>query len=107
MKTEKTLPVTLSKSEFWTRHLGMWKDSGLSIREYCDIESLSRNAFGYWRRKLTSPKPSGNGFVELKFSSQRSDGLIHIRLRKGIELGVVTGTDTRYLADLISALEQS
>ena len=107
MNDGKRLRVTESKPEFWSRHLGLWKDSGLNIREYCELEELSKNAFGYWRRKLSSPKPPVDGFVELKVSSPRNDSLIHVRLRKGLVLGVVTGTDAKYVAELVSALERS
>ncbi len=47
------------------------------------------------------------GFVQLDLPSFRSDGLIYIRLRKGIELGVVQGTDTKYLSELVDRLERS
>jgi hypothetical protein len=106
MNDEKLLATGETKSEFWLRHLALWKESGLNIREYCELEELSKNAFGYWRRKLNSPKPPADGFVELKLSSCRSDGMIHIRLSGGLELGVVTGTDTKYLSELVSALER-
>lgn len=107
MNDEKHLPSAESKPEFWSRHLVLWKDSGLNIREYCELEDLSRSAFGYWRRKLNSPKPPAEGFVELKLPSGGNDGHIHIRLNKGVELGVVSGTDTKYVAELVRALERN
>jgi hypothetical protein len=105
MDTDKKLPVHESKDEFWLRHISVWKDSGQSIRKYCELEDLSKSAFGYWRRKLTAPTPPASGFVELKLNSSQRDGLIHIRLRRGIELGVVPGTDTKYLGELVNMLE--
>ena len=110
MKENQGLPATESKEVFWSRHIGLWSDSGLSITDYCELEDLSKNAFGYWRRKLTSPRPPANGFVEVKPTSKRHmghDGLIYIRLQKGTELGFVPGTDTRYLAELVDALKMS
>ena len=101
---EKTLQAE-TKQDFWLRHIEAWKESGLNIREYCEIEDLSKNAFGYWRRKLTAPEPPAGGFVELKLNASGNDGLIHIRLRRGIELGIVPGTDTKYLGELVNRLE--
>jgi len=105
MNSTEKLPEVESKQEYWARHLAAWKGSGLNIREYCELEDLTKNAFGYWRRKLTAPKPPPEGFVELKLDASGAGGLIHIRLRRGIELGVVPGTDTKYLAELIKTLE--
>jgi len=96
-----------SKSDFWARHLAGWKDSGLNVREYCELEDLSTSAFGYWRRKLSSPKPRSEGFVELPVRSERRDSLVRVRLKSGLELGVVPGTDTRYVAELVGALERT
>ena len=78
-----------------------------NIREYCELEDLSKNALGYWRRKLAAGKPPTEGFVELKLNTPDNDGLIHIRLRSGIELGVVAGTDMQYLGHLVNTLESS
>jgi len=105
MNIDEKLPSSETRQEFWSRHIAVWKESGLNIREYCELEDLSKNAFGYWRRKLTAPEPPAGGFVELKLSSSGNDGLIHIRLRRGIELGVVPGTDTKYLCELVNTLE--
>jgi hypothetical protein len=105
MNSDEKLPSSETKQEFWSHHIAAWKESGLNIREYCELEDLSKSAFGYWRRKLTAPEPPAGGFVELKFNSSGNDGLIHIRLRRGIELGVVPGTDTKYLCELVNTLE--
>ena len=59
MNEEMGLQVGESRSEFWARHIALWKDGSLNIREYCEAEELSRTAFGYWRPKLSSPKVRG------------------------------------------------
>ena len=107
MNIDEKLPSSETRQEFWSRHITAWKGSGLNIREYCELEDLSKNAFGYWRRKLTAPQPPTGGFVESKLDSSGSDGLIHIRLLRGIELGIVPGTDTKYLGELVNTLESS
>ena len=74
-----------SKTAFWTRHIEAWKDRDVSIVKYCETESLARSAFGYWRKKLSAPKPPDDGFLKLKIPAHRSDRMIYIRLRIGIE----------------------
>ena len=41
-----------AKERFWRRIVQGWKRSGLSVREYCDFESLAEPAFYAWRREL-------------------------------------------------------
>ncbi len=95
------------KTAFWTRHLDAWKDRAVSIVEYCRTESLSRSAFGYWRKKLSAPKPPADGFLKLKIPAHRTEGMIYIRLRTGIEIGIVSGTEVSYVAELVGELERS
>ena len=95
-----------SKIGYWSRHIEAWKGRGVGIVAYCETESLSRSAFGYWRKKLSAPKPPAEGFLKLKNRNYRSDGMIYVRLRTGIEIGVVSGTDVSYVADLVVELER-
>lgn len=36
--------------EFWEAAIRLWKDSGLSVREFCRREGLSEHTFYSWRR---------------------------------------------------------
>lgn len=38
----------------------------------------------------------------MKLPSHRRGSLIHVRLRRGLELGVATGADTKQVADLVT-----
>ena len=62
--------------DVWEMHLWKWKQSDLSITEYCSKHSLSRPSFYKWKgmldigdddfKKVTSPKYSENDFVPVK-----------------------------------------
>ena len=41
-----------SKRRFWAAHVAAWEQSGLTQTAYCRGYSLSRHAFGWWRRKF-------------------------------------------------------
>jgi len=94
------------RSAFWKKHIEAWKESGFSIAEYCELEELAKSTFFYWKRKVEG-KGSKNRLVEVKIPQQQPSGLIHIRLNKGMELGVVPGTDVGYVGELVKALEES
>jgi transposase-like protein len=38
--------------EFWEAAVRLWKDSGLSVREFCRREGLSEHTFYSWRRVM-------------------------------------------------------
>jgi len=38
--------------EFWEAAIRLWKDSGLSVREFCRREGLAEHSFYSWRREL-------------------------------------------------------
>lgn len=51
----------------WAEIVKSCNNSGLSIREYCRQNDISRNAYFYWLRKLREAaiESSGEAFVEL------------------------------------------
>ena len=40
--------------EFWEAAIRLWKDSGLSVREFCSREGLAEHSFYSWRRELVA-----------------------------------------------------
>ena len=38
--------------EFWEAAIRLWSESGLSVREFCNLEGLSEHTFYTWRRAL-------------------------------------------------------
>ncbi len=40
------------KERFWRRAFKEWRRSGLSVREFCDWQSLAEASFYAWRREL-------------------------------------------------------
>ena len=51
-----------------------WKQSGLSVQQYCENTGLKESRFYYWRSKLVSEsQPSGCGsFIPVKFPGKSS-----------------------------------
>lgn len=45
--------AALEKKEFWQDHVKAWGESNLSQSEYCRKNNLGRDAFFYWKRKLS------------------------------------------------------
>jgi hypothetical protein len=43
---------SLSRQEFWQRHVAQWQSGELSQRNYCREHDLIYHQFGYWKRQL-------------------------------------------------------
>ncbi len=42
----------LAKERHWRRMVREWRNSGLSVRDFCDWQALSEASFYAWRREL-------------------------------------------------------
>ena len=90
----------------WVRQ---YEHSGQSLREFCMENGLSQSTLCLWRRQLRSQGgesgPEAASFVELRVApASASEGAVKIRLRSGVELEVLSGTDARWLALVVQAL---
>ena len=45
-------PVAGERAVFWRDHVGAWRGSGLSARDYCQRHGLNRGTLGYWASRL-------------------------------------------------------
>ena len=52
MPKELSTRKTLLSKKTWQAHFKVWRQSGLSGKEYCRQYHLSYHAFVYWKKKL-------------------------------------------------------
>lgn len=50
--------------EFWEAAIGLWTESDLSVREFCNREGLTEHAFYSWRRELMPKSPTAKASHE-------------------------------------------
>lgn len=60
MKTRGHVPA---KFKYWSRHIEMWKSSGLRQKEYCAKRGLGLKSFGRWKgilakQAIAVPRPT-------------------------------------------------
>lgn len=51
------------RAKYWSRHIEMWKSSGLHQKEYCAKRGLGLKSFGRWKgilakRTISVPQPT-------------------------------------------------
>ena len=56
-QTEQQVPTTpQEKRAYWQHHIDQWQQSGLSQIEYCRRNRIKKHQWGYWKKRLTTPK---------------------------------------------------
>lgn len=60
----------------WAGIIKARNESGLTVKEYCSQNGLSKGAYFYWLRKLRTAalEPAGDRFVELQTPVQEAEG---------------------------------
>jgi hypothetical protein len=117
-----------NKERYWRGLLARWQRSGLSVRDFCDVERLSEASFYGWRRELalrdreaarapsgaqhqTAPPmpPATQGRplfvpVQVQTPSQADKHAIAIVLSGGYEVRVSPGFDSQTLQRVLRVL---
>jgi len=76
--------------EFWRKSIREQEESGLSVKDYCQVIERSRYQFYYWRqriqngrRKMMKPGCATSDFIELQPPMKRTEPIGSIEIRIG------------------------
>jgi len=112
-KKRKVSDVNLR--QFWRDTITRWRNSDLSVRQFCKDRGLSSSSFYYWRKKLTKTKASETGrqkakkastFIEVSIPDGGSSTL-ELVLTSGNTLKISPSIDNRALSNVLSVLRES
>ena len=115
------------KERSWRRTFKDWRRSGLSVREFCDWNSLSEASFYSWRRELAkrdreaasrSARPVNDSpgattvpaqFLPVQVVADAaldsgSSRCLEVQLPSGVRLRVPSGFDRQTLTGVLAAL---
>jgi transposase-like protein len=73
------------KEQFWRRMVRQWRDSGLSIAEFCRRQGLSAASFHAWRRIVAQRDLEAASFVPVRVRAETGAGATD-RAASGLEL---------------------
>ena len=103
----------LKRERTWRRHIAEQRDSGQTIRAYCDAHHIRETAFYFWRTEIVKrdceaaaePK-AAPAFVPVAVIDAPviADAPIDIRLVQGHRVRVRAGCDRGLLADVLALL---
>jgi len=101
-------------SEEWLKLIEEFRASDLQQKEFCSKHELSLSTFQFWlyrksKRNSGSESKLAPTFLPVEVVASpaplaRAGELIEVALRSGAVVRFSTGTDTRYLAELLAAL---
>lgn len=96
------------KERVGREHVAAWRASGLSQREYCERNSLSRSTLGYWSSK--THREGASGFVEIhsddQSGPQRPGTEIELLVGRHYRLRLSEGFSVQALSRVLEVLEQ-
>jgi hypothetical protein len=106
--------ASAERQRFWREHVHKWRESGLSMAEYCRSHGLSRDAFIYHRNKFTQKAPASQpefALVPVPFGSIPETDLVPgapLRLLIGERFRIEVSDDfsAPVLTKLVHTLEQ-
>ena len=105
MPAESTEP----RREFWARHVGAWRTSGLSQQAYCAREGLRPSTFGWWRWRLAPAKAGGDSraprLVAVRVQESASGPGFELQLAGERRLQIPSDFDEGALVRLLRVLE--
>lgn len=99
--------ITAEKKEEWLRHLGLWKESGLSANRYCIENGINKNSFRYWIDRDKGKIKTKKSFVKLNLQKSLTvNESKNISLKYGsFEIKIPTAFNKSDLESLLEVLE--
>lgn len=94
--------------DLWRQRLADLSQSGLSVRQWCEHNGVSKSTYGYWRRKLAeanSTQSEGRGWITVAHDRSAPTASRGLTVRiAGAAIDVETGFDPSLLRAVVLAL---
>jgi transposase-like protein len=103
--TENKTNRRLTSKEIRAQHIEKWKESGLTMSEYCRQNKLSLSSFSSWRQSAIKAKSS---FKPIALSSSAStltnQNIVEIMVDQRIKLRLLNVIDGSFAANIVRSL---
>jgi len=97
------------KEQHGRKHVGAYRASGLTQREYCSRRWSFCSALGYWSRKIDTDG-KGDGFVEIRSvhdgEAGNGSGAVELLVGERYRLRLSEGFSPQTLAPVLEVLER-
>jgi hypothetical protein len=97
-----------TRSQCWQQLLNRFRDSGLTVTDFCDRECISTASFNVWRRRLqdapASPADDTPRHVPVHIVTPPTSAPVELLLPSGVVLRLSPDTDPAWLRQMLSLL---
>lgn len=98
------------KEQHWRRLIQLWKNSGLTVREFCARHHITRPSFYAWRRELQQRDAAAFVQIQVETNDQlarvSSIPTIEVVLASGQCVRVTPGFDPGTMRQLLAVLRE-
>ena len=95
-----------ARREVWGDILSEHKQSGLSVRAFCQSRGVSEPSLYYWRKRLSERQSVRFALVETEVSHQPQKAPVELVLGNGDRLQIATGVEAATLRTVLSVLRE-
>jgi transposase-like protein len=98
------------KEQQWRLRVQQWRDSGLSVRAFCERHGLAEPTFYVWRRALQPRGDAAGAFLSVRVAEEgepAGTGIVEVVLAGGRRLRVREGISPATLRQLLAVLEEA
>jgi hypothetical protein len=90
----------------WQRHVGAWRQSGLSQAAYCRLHALNDKTFSRWAKTAASAVTAADPAIipVSVLPTLSSPAPLVLRLESGVHLELSTTISPAWLAELLKCL---
>jgi hypothetical protein len=93
------------RDEAWRARLAAQKQSGVSVKQFCEQQGLTEQSFYYWRKRLQAPASMRFALVEAgPRQGSAEHTALELVLTTGERLRIGGGVDATTLQQVLEAL---
>jgi hypothetical protein len=93
------------RDEAWRARLAAQKQSGVSVKQFCEQQGLTEQSFYYWRKRLQAPASMRFALVEAgPRQGPAEHAALELVLTTGERLRIGAGVDATTLQQVLEAL---
>ncbi len=94
-----------ARDEAWRARLAAQKQSGVSVKQFCEQQRFTEQSFYYWRKRLQTPASMRFALVEAEPRRGSAEhAALELLLTTGERLRISAGVDARTLQQVLEAL---
>jgi transposase-like protein len=99
-------PETRPRQEVWRELISQHRQSGVSVKAFCQKQGVCEQSFYSWRKRLTDNQPARFALVETSGAAAANRPALELVLASGDRLQIAPGVDAATLRTVLTLLRE-